>query len=82
MVGFLRTTSLIAAIGIATGSALALAAARVLSGFSASGINIDVFDHVAYLGAMAVVLVACLTAAFIPARRAARVDPITTLRYD
>ncbi len=72
----------LAAIGIATGSALALAAARVLSGFSASGTNIDVFDHVAYLGAMAVVLVACLTAALIPARRAARVDPITTLRYD
>jgi predicted permease len=71
----------LAAIGIAIGSALALAAARVLSAFSAA-ITFDVFDRVAYLGAMAVVLAACLAAAFIPARRAARVDPITTLRYD
>ncbi len=71
----------LAAIGITIGSALALAAARVLSAFSAA-ITFDVFDRVAYLGAMAVVLAACLAAAFFPARRAARVDPITTLRYD
>jgi predicted permease len=71
----------LAAIGIAIGSALALAAARILAAFSAA-INFDVFDRVAYFGAIAVVLTACLAAAFIPARRAARVDPITTLRYD
>ncbi len=71
----------LAAIGIGIGSALALAAARILSVFSA-GISIDVFDRVAYLGAIAVVFAACLAAAFIPARRAARVDPINTLRYD
>ena len=71
----------LAAIGIAIGLTLALAAARLLSAFSAA-INFDVFDRVAYFGAIAVVLAACLAAAFIPARRASRVDPITTLRYD
>ncbi len=71
----------LAGIGIAIGSALALAAARILAAFSAA-ITFDVFDRVAYLGAIAVVLSACLAATFFPARRAARVDPITTLRYD
>jgi predicted permease len=71
----------LAGIGIAAGSALALAAARVLSAVSAD-LSTDVFDRVAYAGAITVVLAACLAAAFFPARRAARIDPITTLRYD
>jgi predicted permease len=71
----------LAAIGIATGSLLALAAARIITAISPE-VSVTVFDRVAYLGAIAVVLIACLAAAFIPARRAARVDPITTLRYD
>jgi predicted permease len=71
----------LAGIGIAAGAGLALAAARILSSVTAD-LNTDVFDRVAYAGAIAVVLAACLTAAFFPARRAARIDPITTLRYD
>ena len=71
----------LAAIGIAAGTGLALVAARILSAISAD-IAPTVFDRVAYLGGIAVVLAACLAAAFVPARRAARVDPITTLRYD
>jgi predicted permease len=71
----------LAAIGIAIGSTLALAAARIITAISPE-VSVTVFDRVAYLGAMAVVFAACLAAAFFPARRAARVDPITTLRYD
>jgi predicted permease len=71
----------LAGIGIAAGAGLALAGARVLSSVTAD-LSTDVFDRVAYAGAVAVVLAACLAAAFFPARRAARVDPITTLRYD
>jgi predicted lysophospholipase L1 biosynthesis ABC-type transport system permease subunit len=71
----------LAGIGIAIGSALALAAARVLSSVTAD-LSTDVFDRVAYIGAIAVVFTACLAAGFFPARRAARIDPITTLRYD
>jgi predicted permease len=71
----------LAGIGIAAGSALALAASRLLSALTAQ-VSIDVFDRAAYFGGIAVVLAACLAAAFFPARRAARIDPITTLRYD
>jgi predicted permease len=70
-----------AAIGIAVGSALALAAARLLSSFTAD-VSIDAFDRIAYFGGITLVLAACLAAAFFPARRAAGVDPIATLRYD
>jgi ABC-type antimicrobial peptide transport system permease subunit len=70
-----------AAIGIVVGSALALAAARLLSSFTAD-VSIDAFDRIAYFGGITLVLAACLAAAFFPARRAAGVDPIATLRYD
>jgi ABC-type lipoprotein release transport system permease subunit len=43
---------------------------------------INPFDRFAYLGGMVLVLAACICAAYFPARRAARVDPIATLRYD
>jgi ABC-type lipoprotein release transport system permease subunit len=40
------------------------------------------FDPMAYGGAALVLLVAALSAALLPARRAANVDPATTLRAD
>ena len=71
----------LAGIGIAAGSVLALAVARLLTSISAD-LGSQVFDGFAYGGGITVVLAACMAAAFFPARRAARVDPITTLRYD
>ena len=43
---------------------------------------VHVTDPVAYLGSLLVIIVACLFAAWIPASRAASVDPMTTLRQE
>ena len=65
-------------VGAAIGVALALTAAKVL----AKQVIISPFDIFAYVGGTALVLVACTCAGVLPARRAGRIDPITTLRYD
>jgi len=41
-----------------------------------------VTDPVAYLASIGVIVTACLVAAWIPAARAAKVDPMRTLRQD
>ena len=43
---------------------------------------LQAFDPFAYVAGILVVIVACLMAAFFPAVRAARLDPMTTLRAD
>ena len=43
---------------------------------------VRVFDAVAYAGSALCIVLACLFAALVPARRAARIDPMTTLRED
>ena len=43
---------------------------------------VHVTDPVAYLSSLVVIVVACLFAAWIPASRAARVDPMKTLRQE
>ena len=43
---------------------------------------VHVTDPVAYLSSLAVIVVACLFAAWFPASRAARVDPMKTLRQE
>ncbi len=43
---------------------------------------VHVTDPVAYLSSLLVIVVACLFAAWIPASRAAKVDPMTTLRQE
>lgn len=65
--------------GAVAGAGIALAAARLLSAISAD-VAATVLDPLAYGGGIAVVLAASLAAAAIPAGRAARVDPVTTLR--
>jgi predicted permease len=68
-----------AVMGGAIGALLALGVARVL----ASNIqNMPAFDYVAFAGALLCVLGACMIAAFVPARQAARIDPTAALRHD
>ena len=44
--------------------------------------TIQVFDPLSYVVSLMVIIVACIVAASVPALRAARVDPIATLRND
>ena len=43
---------------------------------------VDVFDPVAYAASLAVIVMSCAIAVSVPALRAARIDPIATLRRD
>ena len=49
---------------------------------SAIGDVVQVLDPAAYTASVLVIVAACLLAASVPAMRAARLDPITTLRQD
>jgi predicted permease len=70
---------LIAGAGLA--AALATAVLATPAGALISQI-VHVTDPVAYLASLAVIVAACLLAAWIPAARAAKVDPMRTLRQE
>jgi predicted permease len=70
---------LIAGAGLAAALATAVLASPV--GALISQI-VHVADPVAYLASLAVIVVACLLAAWIPAARAAKLDPMRTLRQE
>ena len=72
-------------IGLAAGAGLAVAVAVVLMATPAAseiGGVIDVFDPVAYAASALIIATACLIAVSVPTLRAARIDPIATLRKD
>jgi predicted permease len=72
-------------IGLLGGSGLAAAVAIVLLATPAAaeiGSDVNVLDPVAYAASLLVILTACVLAVSVPALRAARIDPIATLRKD
>ena len=69
----------LAAIGLSIGMMLALGAARI---FGWRVMMLQAFDPLAYVVGTLVVVIACLVASSFPALRAARIDPMTTLRAD
>ncbi|MFB3825651.1 MAG: ABC transporter permease [Bryobacteraceae bacterium] len=75
----LRRGLLLAGIGCAAGFAGALAGARTLAGML---YKVDPLDWQVYGAAVAVLLGVAALASYIPARRAARTDPNTVLRYE
>jgi len=75
----LRQAGLLVGIGLAIGIAAALAGARILSGLL---FGVTSRDPLTLLAASAVLLAAGLFAAWWPARRAARVEPMAALRSE
>ena len=69
----------VATTGMVVGTALALAVSQV---FRAKLLFISPFDSLAYAGGLILVSLAAVGAAWLPARRSARVDPATALRFD
>jgi ABC-type antimicrobial peptide transport system permease subunit len=67
------------AAGVATGLLAAAAAARLLS-FAIFGVR--PLDPLSFGGAAAILTVIALIAIWLPARRAARVDPMVALRHE
>ena len=69
----------LAVVGIVFGTALALGVSRFLASHL---VFMNTFDLLAYAVGVLLVMAAALGAAYFPSRRAARIDPVTTLRYD
>jgi len=75
----MRQGMLLAAIGLMIGLGLGLAASRLLSSFL---FGVSPADPVAFLSVTSVILLVALGACWLPARRAASVDPMEALRYE
>ncbi len=69
----------ITAWGLGAGALLAFAAHRLIAGML---YQVTAADPISWLGALALIGVVAAVAAFVPARRAARVDPVQTLRSE
>jgi ABC-type lipoprotein release transport system permease subunit len=70
-------------VGLLIGGGLAAAVATALiSVASEIGRTVHVLDPMAYAASLLVIVIACLLAAAIPTLRAARLDPVATLRQD
>jgi ABC-type antimicrobial peptide transport system permease subunit len=69
----------LAAIGLAVGLPLAWATARLLRSLL---VGVSFADPIAYVGVILALSAVAFVACLIPARRAAQVDPIVSLRYE
>lgn len=77
----LRQSLKLAGLGTGLGAVAALGASRLLASQLESPM-FDSVDFVAFALGVLVVLAASACAAYVPSRRAARIEPLTTLRHD
>lgn len=75
----LRQGLTLACVGAVVGVVLAAAVAQLLGGLL---YEVGVFDPLAWIAALGVLLAATFAANLVPARRALRVDPVTALRTE
>jgi putative ABC transport system permease protein len=76
---FLRYGFTLSAIGIVLGAAVAAGLARVMSSML---FNVSPLDAVTYVAVSVVLLAAAVLASYLPARRAASMDPVDALRAE
>lgn len=77
--GVVREGVMLTLVGLAIGWSAAIAASRMLSSIL---FGIDPIDPVTFSVVPVVVLCVAAAASYLPARRAARVDPLTVLRSE
>jgi predicted permease len=75
----LRESLILAALGVAIGLPVALALVRVARSFL---YGIEPHDPATMVGTVGIMVTVAVLAAWIPARRAARIDPMVALRYE
>jgi predicted permease len=76
---FLLHGLMLSAVGVVVGLVAAAALGRVMSSLL---FGIEPMDPLAYVAAIGVILAAAAIATYVPARRAAKIDPIETLRAE
>ena len=76
---FLAEGALLAAAGLAAGVAVSLGATRVLRSYL---FEVSPHDGLTYAAVSVVLFAVCLLATYVPARRAARSDPMSALRHE
>ena len=72
----------LAVTGVAMGGITALILTRVLPSFSHLLYRVRASDPITFAAVSAVLIVVALLACYIPARRAMKVDPMISLRYE